>query len=257
MLSFSQAELFASRLQFAIPVLQTFPVQADEAALLASRCSELHFHQQSSITGDTIRAVIAELINRNRYFQDAAAELSVHPDLTGNNKIQISISLRPTAKFSPNKSGVPCRLARNIYLQSVPAHVVQSQSDVRPAICHLEPDGYIHNTNYGSIAVIKGESYCIPRIPSLSLSSPMAQLAASVAQQIGMTVISSNISEQDLLEADEVLMPSSMGILDWCTAYQNRRYFNRKFKQIASAIIESTENPVQKTAPKFYSAHHL
>ncbi len=240
-LSFMQAELFACRQRYAVPILHTHPLLTDSTALLAQRCVQVQFHQQAEITGEALRNVISELISRNRYFQDAYADVSVHPDLGGDDTLQLSVVLRPLPRFTSQKSGVGCKVLRSLYAQAYSPSGMQNfeKNGQSLATCFVQPDGYIRGTSLGGLVVIKANNCYFPRLSTSDLSSPISELIAKTAKSIGMDIQTENISEQDLLSADEVLFPHPASILEWCSAYNNRRYFSRKFKLIASSIAEN------------------
>lgn len=240
-LSFMQAELFACRQHYAVPILQTHPLLTDGTALLAQRCAQVQFHQQAELQGETLRNIISELISRNRYFQDAYADVSVHPDLGGDDTLQLSVVLRPLPRFTTLKTGLACKVLRSLYSQAyLPSGMQHVDKKAQTAVtCYVQQDGYIRATSLGGIAVIKSNNCYFPRISNSDLFSPVSELIAETAKKIGLNIHIENVSEQDLLSADEVLFPHPSSILEWCSAYGNRRYFSRKFKLIASTIVEN------------------
>lgn len=239
-MSFVQAELYSRRQRYALPVLQTRLLLAEQTAALMQRCAEVGFQMQIAISADRLRGIVSELISRNRYFHDAAVELSVHPDFGGAGNLQISAVLRPQTRFSPQKPGVSCSIVRNVYSSGYQLFPQANAETLPNVICILEPDGFIRHTSAGGIIVIKDNDCFVPIRPAQDALSPIYELLLHAASSTGLEVCNARIAEQDLLEADEVLFPCASTVLEWCSAYNRRRYFSRKFKRIARYIAEAS-----------------
>lgn len=237
-MSFGQAELFASRQRYALPIVQTRLLLAEQTSVQAQRCAEVGFQQQIGISAEQLSRIVSELVSRNRYFHDAYAELSVHPDLGGAALLQMSAVLHPQARFSPLRTGIACKIVRSIYAREYLSSSRGSDTENAMATCFLEPDGFIRHTNIGGIVIIKGNDCLVPSRTAADAVAPINELILHAAASVGLGVCNARISEHDLLEADEVLFPSAYSVLEWCSAYNRRRYFSRKFKLIARFISE-------------------
>ena len=239
-MSFGQAELFATRQRYALPVLQTRLLLAGQTSVLAQRCAEVGFQQQIAVSAEQLGSIVSELVSRNRYFHDACVDLSVHPDLGGAAHLQMSLVLRPQARFSPLKAGIACKIVRSVYAREYLSLSQGRASENITVTCFLEPDGFIRHTNLGGIIIIKGNDCLIPIRPAADAAAPIYELILHAASSVGLDVCHARIAEQDMLEADEVLFPSAASVLEWCSAYNRRRYFSRKFKLIARFITEQS-----------------
>lgn len=110
-------------------------------------------------------------------------------------------------------------------------------------------DCIIANTN-GAIAegissnlfLAKKETIYTPSIDQGCVNGVMRNIIIEIAREAGFQVVECQLSESDLLDADELFLTNAIQGIQWVKGFQKKRYFHKISELLAGLLIKKSES---------------
>jgi len=248
-----QAEclLFTERIK---SIRTSFPFFKETIQLIKFKLLLLNqtFTELTDNEGSELKRQIERTLTKNKHFLGAILHINFW--LSDQNSIQYSIHSTKTehSGYEMNNKGLYISIARQIRKSVTPLSNISLGSDIywKIAMFHLEdksneivlintrglilesPNSNIYIIKEG---VIKGAS--AKHGAYIDISKP---LMLSIFANLKLNYNESDgITEQDLNEADEVLLVNALVGIRWVIGYEGKRYFNQVIRKINNTFTST------------------
>lgn len=98
----------------------------------------------------------------------------------------------------------------------------------------LDQKGFVAEATGSNIFIVKGDQLLTPDLSNGGVSGVMRVVVSQLAGSVGLNLIQTAISEQDLQTADECFLTNAVRGPQWVAALDKKRFFKRK----TSAIVD-------------------
>ncbi len=104
----------------------------------------------------------------------------------------------------------------------------------------LNASGYLCDSSRANLFCLRGNNLYTPALHQGCVNGVMRRIVLEEAKQLGFRCRQEEVSEDDLLAADEVFLTNAIQLLRWVKAYKNKTYTcgqTRRLFQAVSATI--------------------
>lgn len=215
---------------------------------LLAGMAKLKMEQPAYFTAEKILAHIHQLAEKNGIDKGGRAKLIVYRNSGGriiSSNEGISYLLKVEAVehnlFQMNTTGSalypytdlkkPINFLSNFKLLHseifVLAGLTAKENGYNEAIIHNESGAMIETTSSNLFVVYPNQVIFTPGIESGCLAGTMRMHIINIALQYGYKIYESNITNEKLLEADEVFLTNAITGVQWVVRYKSKRYFHK------------------------------
>ncbi len=101
----------------------------------------------------------------------------------------------------------------------------------------LNENGNIVEGISSNIFIIKGETLCTPALKDGPVAGVMRKQILKIADSVGFNIShEKSITEQQLLDANEVFFTNSISGIKWVLAYKEKRFYNDNAKKLTNKL---------------------
>ena len=217
-------------LQFDIPKLFTINVLQNQIHILAKK---------NKLKDARIRLMVSRgsggLYDATSHQPNYVIEITSLPSASGQlnvNGIEICIykdAIKSIDAFSNSKT--------NNYLPYLMGALFAKKMCCNDAII-LNSQGYICDTTLANIFYIKNKQYYTPALSQGCVAGVMRQWLIDILIQMGIVVNETIITEQQLMEADEVFLTNSIYNIRWVGQLGSKKYTNQNIQQLVTTLSQ-------------------
>lgn len=200
-----------------------------------------------NFTKEYLELHIGGLLHRCRLYQGAKVRIIVSRSTGGlfipeNNKAQILIEAEylSEGKYEMNKVGLvigvynepvfPTSISAFKSLNALPyvlAGIYASKNNFNDVLL-LNKDGYIIEATSSNVFCLKDKIIYTPALRLGAVNGVMRKKIIAIAKKMGFEVKEEALlTEQSLLDMDELFLTNAVSGIRWVTGFGNRRYFKR------------------------------
>jgi len=209
------------------------------------------------IKSNNIKKEIIKLLHKNKLYQGVRIRLSVFRNDGGkytpteNNVSYLAeTEYVENHKFELNTKGLIIDIFRDINkpinpfsnlkssnaLIYVMAGMYAKEKKLNDCIL-LNEEGHLIESISSNLFLIKGRSMLTPSLNDGPVAGIMRKQILKMADSVGFEINhESSITENDLLNADEVFLTNSIKGIQWVLAFKEKRYFNHNSKKLIEKL---------------------
>ena len=124
------------------------------------------------------------------------------------------------------------------YLPYVLAQKFAAEKGVDDSLL-LNAANFLCDSSKANIFLVKGSTVYTPALHQGCVSGVMRRVVMEEVKKLGYRLHHDEVSEEDLLRADEVFLTNAIQIIRWVKHYKNATYGCEKTKQIFDAVAAS------------------
>ena len=213
----------------------------------------------ADFTTQNIYLMIEKLLNKNRLFQGVRVRISVFRNQGGlytptNNEISYLIETTKLDKeyYDLDKKGLYLGNYNEIkksvnYLSKfknsnsliyVMAGLYKNENNFDDCLIYNQHDRIIESIS-SNLFIVKDKIIYTPSIDSGPVDGVMRKVVFSICKMEGYKLIEKDLSENDILSADEIFLTNAISGINWVLAYKDRRYYNLFSKELLNTINTS------------------
>jgi len=211
----------------------------------------------SVIDSGLLEKEIVKLLHKNKLYQGVRIRLSVFRNVGGkytptdnSTSYLVETEYIENDLYSLNKKGLiidiyneikkPVNAFSNLKTANaliyVMAGLYAKEKKLDDCIL-LNENGSIVEGISSNIFLIKGETLCTPPLKDGPVAGVMRKQILKIADSVGFTIShEKSITEQQLLEANEVFFTNSISGINWVLAYKDKRYYNDNAKKLTDKL---------------------
>ncbi len=233
-------------------------VLADEHfARLWKGMALLQFEVPKHFTPQKLEEEILQLLNKNGHEKNARVRLTI---LRGDGGLYDAVNHFPNYSIQSwplpedngkwNSNGLVigiyedakkscdrfCNIKHNNYLPYVMGALYAKQQKWNDAVI-LNTEGNICDTTIANLFFIKEEIIYTPALSEGCVAGILRKVLINTLKQEGYTVIEKNITEEELLAADEVFLTNSIYNIRWVQRIGDKRFTNSFTQKIYQAVL--------------------
>ena len=179
------------------------------------------------------RVRLAVYRNENNHSEYAIEALPLSREIKEWNENGLTIGIYPYLRKTPDAFS---NLKTANFLPYVMAERYSKEMDWDDAIV-LNTNNFLADTSKANIFLVKKNNILTPALHQGCINGVMRKFLIDEMKRIDYKVIQAEISEQDLLDADEVFVTNSILDLKWVKAFKNKNYSAEKTFSIHQQLI--------------------
>jgi branched-subunit amino acid aminotransferase/4-amino-4-deoxychorismate lyase len=211
----------------------------------------------SKFESNLLEKEIIKLLHKNKLYQGVRIRLSVYRNTGGkytptDNSVSYLVETEYIENdlYSLNKKGLiidfyneikkPANSFSNLKTSNallyVMAGLYAKEKKLDDCII-LNEDGNIVEGISSNIFLIKGETLCTPALKDGPVAGVMRKQILKIADSVGFNIChNKSITEQQLLDANEVFFTNSISGIKWVLAYKDKRFYNDNAKKLSDKL---------------------
>jgi len=211
----------------------------------------------SEIDSNLLEKEIIKLLHKNKLYQGVRIRLSVYRNTGGKyTPIDNAVSYLVETEYiendlyALNKKGLiidiyneirkPVNSFSNLKTSNallyIMAGLYAKEKKLDDCII-INEEGNIVEGISSNIFLIKGETLCTPALNDGPVAGVMRKQILKIADSVGFNIShEKSISEQQLLDANEVFFTNSISGIKWVLAYKDKRYYHDNAKKLTTKL---------------------
>lgn len=261
----NRAFKFGDGLFESIRIIDAKPVNLEiHLKRLTAGLKALDIECPSHFTVDYFRNFILTLISKNKISQGGRARLSVYRNSDGNylptnNSCGFVLEVHPyeNNKYTLNEKPFKVDIYEEIRkpynkisafktsssLVYIMAAIYANKENLDDVLL-LNDKGNIIESSASNVFIISNGVLYTPPIQEGCVGGVMRMVLINAAIANGIKVYECNLTPQNFLAADEILLTNSIKGIQWVGSYRSKRYFNDVAKKLTNLINEVSTNLV-------------
>ncbi len=217
----------------------------------------LKMETPSKIESNLLEKEIIKLLHKNKLYQGVRIRLSIYRNTGGkytpaDNSVSYLVETEYIENdlYALNKKGLvidfynelkkPVNSFSNLKTSNallyVMAGIYAKEKKLHDCII-LNEDGNIVEGISSNIFLIKGETLCTPTLKDGPVAGIMRKQILKIADSVGFNIShEKSITEQQLLDANEVFFTNSISGINWVLACKDKRYYNDNAKKLTDEL---------------------
>ena len=205
---------------------------------------------------DSLHKEITKLLNKNMFYKGARVRLTVFRNSTGlytpqSNEIEyvIEASRLENTIYELNSKGLkidiydeilkPKYILSNLKTTNNLLYIlagISKKERFLDEILILNTENNIIESLSSNIFYVKNDIIYTPSIDEGCLNGIMRKNIIKIATENNIKIVISNITKEDILNANEVFLTNAISGNKWVSAFRTKRYYNKMSKKIIAEL---------------------